>query len=345
MYGDVNRILATGDTGFSFTSARAADEDIIIADIWTTAKAADITWRTLAALEGYIFASTSLAWGKELNSGTITISSGAGGALACGTADGAGSTILSDNEGAIAFGHVLSGADIYSGASGSIAGGYASGATSIQANYSGSIAIGIATTGDYLEGVLADGNGSVALGGNAQAQADRSVAIGTQCYAGDSDSVAMGVSAASTQGTFAYANGEFGEPGDAQSLKSVLRNVTTDATPTELFVNGSNARFSIINGSAMTFTIKVIVKEDNTSDTAGWIFEGVIKNYAGTTALVGTPSKSVIGKDAGAATWDVAITADDTNDALAVTVTGEAAHNLKWVAVVDAVECWVEIPN
>jgi hypothetical protein len=43
-------------------------------------------------------------------------------------------------------------------------------------------------------------------------------------------------------------------------------------------------------------------------------------------------------KDAGAAAWVVVITADDANDALAVTVTGAAGVAIRWHAVVPGSE-------
>ena len=42
--------------------------------------------------------------------------------------------------------------------------------------------------------------------------------------------------------------------------------------------------------------------------------------------------------DAGAATWSVAVTADATNNRLAITVTGEADKTIRWVATVEMAE-------
>jgi hypothetical protein len=52
--------------------------------------------------------------------------------------------------------------------------------------------------------------------------------------------------------------------------------------------------------------------------------------------LVGTPSKTVLGEDVAA--WDANIAVDATNGGLSVTVTGEAAKTINWVAVARLVE-------
>jgi len=63
-----------------------------------------------------------------------------------------------------------------------------------------------------------------------------------------------------------------------------------------------------------------------------------IKRVGATTSLVG--SVTTIGTDLadGATSWSVAITADDTNEVLKITVTGEASKNINWVAYGDAVQ-------
>jgi hypothetical protein len=60
-----------------------------------------------------------------------------------------------------------------------------------------------------------------------------------------------------------------------------------------------------------------------------------IKNVGGTTSLVGTVN--TIGTDEAAGT-SIAITADDTNDALQINVTGVTSETWRWVAVVYGVE-------
>jgi hypothetical protein len=70
---------------------------------------------------------------------------------------------------------------------------------------------------------------------------------------------------------------------------------------------------------------------------ANYVRRVVIKNVGGTTALVGTVE--TVGTDIeDNASTDVAITADNTNDALQINVTGIAAETWRWVAVVEGLE-------
>ncbi|MGH2684691.1 MAG: hypothetical protein ACRDJP_04405 [Actinomycetota bacterium] len=54
------------------------------------------------------------------------------------------------------------------------------------------------------------------------------------------------------------------------------------------------------------------------------------------TALVGAPTVTALGEDESG--WNVAVTADDTNDALAFDVTGDSADATRWVAMVQTAE-------
>lgn len=58
---------------------------------------------------------------------------------------------------------------------------------------------------------------------------------------------------------------------------------------------------------------------------------------AGTTALVGTPSITPLGADQAAASWRVAVQADDSTGALVFRATGDAT-TIRWVANVRTVE-------
>jgi hypothetical protein len=139
----------------------------------------------------------------------------------------------------------------------------------------------------------------------------------------------------------AHASGSFAgtATGDAQRARFVLRRATTNDTPTELFLDGSAIRLTIPVNKAMGFTIQVVGSYQGMSENAYFVRKGLIVNDNLTTTIVGlvetlgTDQKSV-----GAIGTDVTVTADDTNEALIITVTGVAAQNWRWVASVDAVE-------
>ena len=76
-------------------------------------------------------------------------------------------------------------------------------------------------------------------------------------------------------------------------------------------------------------------------DSAMWLVTGFIKSIAGVTTLVGVPTGTGTPSaffDAGAALWSITVTADDVNDVLAITVTGETNKNISWTASVKGAE-------
>jgi len=136
-------------------------------------------------------------------------------------------------------------------------------------------------------------------------------------------------------GEWAFASGYFSEAGDAQTMTFVLRNQTTDSTETELFQNPSvSARLTLNDQDTWTFSALIVGRQTNSDNvSAGYKLEGVIDNNGGTTALVGSVLKTTLAEDE--ASWDVAATANDTQDALKISVTGADGDNVNWVARVD----------
>lgn len=115
-----------------------------------------------------------------------------------------------------------------------------------------------------------------------------------------------------------------------------LFGTTTGSTATEIFVDGiSGQRIGIPNESAVAFLALYCgfnITDDEASAQANF---GLIENDGGTTALIGTVSSLINTAAAdlaaisdGSSTTSIAYTADDTNDALACTVTGTAAKTI-----------------
>lgn len=145
-------------------------------------------------------------------------------------------------------------------------------------------------------------------------------------------------------GRMSYASGYFAVRGDAQSGLSVLRKTTTDATAAIATSTGfaaSTENVSVLpNSHAYAVTAHIVARDASSGDTKVWTIEGAVKRgaNAAATALVGTPTKTVIGADAGAAAWDVDLIADTTLGAAEIQVTGEAATTIHWVCRFDTVE-------
>ena len=199
---------------------------------------------------------------------------------------------------------------------------------------------------------------SVLAGRISTASASDAHAIGSNCIASSTGAVTMAFTGTAngtvsavfggTRGTsrgltgstvFAASNAPLGSTsGASQSALLVLARETTDATATVLTSNSSAAsgtnQVILPNNSAYYFKIEVIAGKTGAGDTKAWELKGAIKRGAGvgTTAIVGTVTNTVIATDAGAATWTVTATADTTNGGISVTVTGQAATTIRWVA-------------
>jgi hypothetical protein len=176
----------------------------------------------------------------------------------------------------------------------------------------------------------------VATGANA-------VAIGSGSSATASGSLAVGLGASAVLfGARAYANGDAATLGDAQEINAVLRNTTTTATATELFLDGTGAtqRLVLPNNSAWTAIVKVVARRTDAVGTVGsWTFQTLIYRdaTAAATVMVGT-SKTTIARVGFTPSNDPVLSADTTNGSLKVTVTGIAAETIRWVASVELVQ-------
>ena len=91
------------------------------------------------------------------------------------------------------------------------------------------------------------------------------------------------------------------------------------------------------SGTAMFLTINIGGIVSTGSGGAHYIRKVAIKNVGGVTSLI--DSVSTIGTDVETnASYDVTITADDTNDALSVKVTGVDGETIRWTIHIQGVE-------
>lgn len=135
----------------------------------------------------------------------------------------------------------------------------------------------------------------------------------------------------------ADSSGVFATFGDCQHSTVVMRGKTTDATPTELYLDGSSARL-VIPGeftANRTYHCRVLVTGIKSDGSAIAAYERrvVCKCISGTSTLV---DSQTIGTDyEDDAGTDVSITVDDTTDTLRVNVTGIASETWRWNAIID----------
>jgi hypothetical protein len=171
-----------------------------------------------------------------------------------------------------------------------------------------------------LNGGKASAERSMAAGRNAKAEI-----VGKYAYSGEADFGATSIY--SQQGTY------------------VLICPTTNATPVVLTTNNSTAsainQIIIQNNSAYAFTGTIIARQQAAggNDFAAWeIKGGIVRGATASTTALGTYNINTLSKSAGAAVWTIALSADTTNGGLAITVTGAAAVNIRWVATVQTTE-------
>jgi hypothetical protein len=193
---------------------------------------------------------------------------------------------------------------------------------------------------------VAGGNYSFTAGRANTASGDRAVGIGESNNITGDHSFGSGY-ASSDRGKYGaqlWSSGFFVTAGDAQAYRSTLRIQTTDATPTRITTDGAAA------GAANSLTLPstgsnkcegfIVARNTSTGATATWTVKWAIKTTGtvGSTTLIGSPSITQDFADVGTTTWVVAITADTTNGASAITVTGAAATTVRWVANIAVVE-------
>ena len=119
--------------------------------------------------------------------------------------------------------------------------------------------------------------------------------------------------------------------GSIQFTDILVACQTTDATQTTMVTNRTNDKIRVPLNSTIMFRLDIVARRTGVqTESAAYEILGCIKNDAGTTALEGTITKTVIAE--GDAAWDVTAVANNTDDTLEIKVTGQAGNNINWVA-------------
>lgn len=209
------------------------------------------------------------------------------------------------------------------------------------ANSGATVVGGFSNMADGIQAsVVGGGNnrasgGSSSVGGghfNTASGAFATVPGGTENVASAERSTAMGFRAhANRYNQVSHAGGHFSAAGDAQGSLAVMRNTTSGTTSAELFLDGTAARFSMANNTALAFSILVVGKSAD-GESAGYEFRGIIERVSFTTSIIGAVTKTVLGEDDAA--WDVTVSADNANGSLRIDATGNTSDEIRWVATV-----------
>ena len=216
----------------------------------------------------------------------------------------------------------------------------ASGVGAVIFGGSGNTASG-GSSGCGGESSIASGYGSFSWGLFTTASATYSVAF-ARAAAVAPNSFAFGFNARSDRnGQFSHANGSFSTGGDAQRSAFIVRITTTNATPATLLTGNewggtATERLTVNAGEILGFIANITGSKSDGSAVAHYVRKGMIKRVGTTTTLVYIETVGTDYED-NAAT-DVSITADDTNDALQIQVTGIAGETWRWVATIEAAD-------
>lgn len=151
-------------------------------------------------------------------------------------------------------------------------------------------------------------------------------------------SLGSDVTPTSTVALQVAALGMFTSAGDAQTMLSTLRRITNDATPAVLTTNGASPSgtanvLAIPANCSWLVRIFLAGRDTATQDSFTAVLSGMIDRGASAASTTATAfAQETLGADQ---PWSVAVDADTTGGALRVTVTGEAAKTIRWMARVE----------
>lgn len=193
---------------------------------------------------------------------------------------------------------------------------------------------------------LASGQGAVCFGGSNTVSGQYAAAFGVLCLADGHSSAVFGAYATSSGilGQVAEGHWNLVGPGVYQATRTGLRQQTVGTTPTDLTADAASA--SVVNQltlrtrAAYRVEGRVVAIDNATLDTKEWHFLALIKRgaSASTTTLVGTPTITSVLGDAATSGWVLAVSADTTNGALKVTVTGAGSNPIQWMCQLQSTE-------
>lgn len=181
-----------------------------------------------------------------------------------------------------------------------------------------------------------EGNGAWTFGGNSNSASGyySAVAGGRNNTASGSCSVSLGYNAIARTVTEVAHGGK--QNSERRMNVLAIDTVNGNATLLNLF----DSTFFVLPAqiSGWAFKIKVVgVKDDGSS--AAFFFEGCIQRKSDASVnFVGTPLKTSYMDDGALTGVDAEVIANNTNKRLDIQVTGRAATNIRWTAVVDVAQ-------
>jgi hypothetical protein len=191
------------------------------------------------------------------------------------------------------------------------------------------------------ESARASAEGANAIGYRPNATNFYATALGQECAASGEDSIAIGGFSAQATANNAVAIGRQTTANlramfSTRAFNSVYwGGQTTNATATILNLDATATnRMTIAANTALAVDILLVARRSDVADK--WLvarrFLGIRRDGSNNTSLIGTVQTLGTDQSAGSPTWTFALTADDTNEALQLEVTGAASETVQWRA-------------
>jgi len=127
--------------------------------------------------------------------------------------------------------------------------------------------------------------------------------------------------------------------GNPRRSSLLARGITTNATQTNLYLDGSSKNITINARTTSKFNINIVARrtDGGGEQSAAYQIKGLIQREGtNSAAIVGSTTVTTIAEDV--AGWDVTAEADTTTDSLVIKVTGEGGSTIRWAASVDLIE-------
>lgn len=216
----------------------------------------------------------------------------------------------------------------------------------------GNVASGIYSAAPGNQLLNAIGISSVSIGsGLASSTGDYSLSGGQNNLAISSYSgIFCGLSGITNhRGELSHSASTFSVAGSVNQSTSVQRVQTTDNSPTILTFDGntvsaSNESIYILDAQSIyLYNISISAIQSGGSagtigDSAWWVIQGAIRRDASNNTTLFGPPVSETDSNSGSLNWQASVLADDVNDALVISVTGEINKTIRWVASINLVK-------
>jgi len=347
-----NSALNVEDAVSPFSCAGVASTDVITAVGHNFVSNQGVIFPTLTGGSG-LTAATTIYFVRDISGDTFKVSTSSGGSAVNFTTDITAGTVIAIQASVSItnqHGETNSALVLTPKGTGAFIVGPKPDGTATGGNARGANAICIQTIRSGAT-FVASGANAIAIGNSVRSTGGNSISIGEGTQAAAGNAISIGRGSANNANSIAIGGGSVSSTADgavaigadvSMSLRAGFATIpfksvywngsTTNATATILSLDNAAIRFTIAANTAIMADLWIIARRTDTVDKwfSGRRMVAIRRNNANGTAIIG--SVQTIGADQteGSPTWSVAITADDTNEALQVEVTGAASETVQW---------------